>query len=256
MTFQNKKVLVVAKTYPNLSKKYDRTVCTAGIDLTTNSWIRIFPIRFFELPFLQRPKKYDVMDINVEPRADKFMRKESHKTDDSSINILYNISTANNWEGRKQILLPLLNNSVEELEVLYQKDHTSLGIIKPKRIMDFKVVPIEECRDWEKDLIEGRQKTLFGEYHSPLEKIPYKFSYVFKCNTPDCRTHDMMIEDWELCQLYRAERQKFGESVALQKVRQKYFDDFASKDIHLIMGTESNWNKWLIIGVFYPKLEA
>ena len=77
MTFEKKQVLVVAKTYPNLSQKYDRTVCTAGIDLNHKSWIRIFPIRFFDLPFPQRFKKYDVIEVEVEPTRDKFTRKES-----------------------------------------------------------------------------------------------------------------------------------------------------------------------------------
>lgn len=258
MTSEKKQVLVVAKTYPNLSKKYDRTVCTAGIDLKTNSWIRIFPIRFFDLPYSQRFSKYHVIEVEVERTNDKFTRKESHRANDDSIRVLRKIDTNNNWKERKAILLPLLEKSVEELQAQYKQDHTSMGIIKPKCIVDFKATPIERCRPWEKDLVMGIQQTLDGEnYQSPLEKIPYKFSYIFECNDPNCRIkHDLMIEDWEICQLYRSEKQRVGETEALQKVSQKYKEEFTTKkDLYFILGTESNWNNWLIISVFYPKKE-
>lgn len=258
MTFEKKQVLVVAKTYPNLSQKYDRTVCTAGIDLNCKSWIRIFPIRFFDLPFPQRFKKYDVIEVEVEPTRDKFTRKESYKTNDSSIKIIGNVDTSNNWDQRKKILLPLARKSVEELEKQYDNDHTSMGIIKPKRIVEFKITPIERCRDWEKDLVFGIQQTLAGDYKSPLDKIPYKFSYVFECDDYSCRkAHDLMIEDWEICQLFRAERERLGEDAALKKVAQKYYDEFTKeKELFFVLGTESNWNNWLIISVFYPKRET
>lgn len=255
MTFQKKKVLVVAKTYPNLSKKYDRTVCTAGIDMNSMEWVRIFPIRFFDLPMKQRPSKYDIIEIKVKPTRDKFSRKESYKADDSSIKRIGNIGTQDNWKERKKIILPLVKKSIKELETAYKRNHTSIGIIKPKRIFDFKAVPVEECREWERDLIVGIQKTLFGEYESPLDKIPYKFSYIFECDDPSCTTkHDMMIEDWEICQLYRTLKYREGEKTALKKVKEKYLNDFTTKkDLYFILGTESRWNKWLIIGVFYPK---
>jgi hypothetical protein len=109
-----------------------------------------------------------------------------------------------------------------------------------------------------KNWLWGIQQTLDGiNYKSPIEKIPYKFSYVFECNDPNCNTkHDLMIEDWEICQLYRSEKQRVGEEEALKKVAQKYKDEFLTKkDLSFILGTESKWNKWLIISVFYPKKE-
>jgi hypothetical protein len=233
-------------------------VCTAGIDLNKKSWIRIFPIRFFDLPFPQRFKKYDVIEVEVEPTRDKFTRKESHKANDSSLKIIGNVDTSNNWGERKKILLPLARKSVEELEMEYDSDHTSMGILKPKRILEFKITPIERCRDWEKDLVLGIQQTLAGDYKSPLDKIPYKFSYVFECNDPTCvKPHDLMIEDWEICQLFRSERERLGEAAALEKVTTKYYDEFTKeKELLFVLGTESNWNNWLVISVFYPKKEA
>ena len=106
MTYQKKQVLVVAKTYPNLSRKYDRTVCTAGIDLQAKSWIRIFPIRFFDLEYAKRFSKWDVIELEVEPTKDKYLRRESHHAHDSSIQKLRHIDTKNNWEERKESSFP------------------------------------------------------------------------------------------------------------------------------------------------------
>jgi len=152
------------------------------------------------------------------------LARKATKPKDDSIQILQNISTGGNWEKRKEILFPLLSKSVEDLRSKYEVDHTSMGIIKPKRIVDFVATPIERCRDWEKDLVMGIQQTLDGiHYNSPLEKIPYKFSYVFECDDPSCKIqHDLMIEDWEICALYRSEKQRLGEKESLVKVAEKY----------------------------------
>jgi hypothetical protein len=71
----------------------------------------------------------------------------------------------------------------------------------------------------------------------------------------------MMIEDWEIGALYwNCLRNAEGvASVALQKVKQKYFDDLAlKKDLYLFLGTTAEghrrrWsNPFVIIGTFYP----
>lgn len=68
----------------------------------------------------------------------------------------------------------------------------------------------------------------------------------------------LMIEDWEIGQLYWNCLERYGESQAVQKVRQKYFDDFAkTKDLYLFLGTTREWhgrakNPYVIIGTFHP----
>jgi len=253
-------VLVIVKTYPLLNKKHDKLVCVAGIDLETKSWIRIFPIRFFKLPKSQRFAKFDIIELEVEPTLDPRRRKESYKAKDTTIKIVGKIDTENNWAKRKQILEPLLQKSVEHLKEQNAKDKTSLGIIKPKTPIVFKIESTSAYRPWEKALVTGSQLTIDGEpYESPLEKIPYRFAYVFKCNDPNCNsTHDLMIEDWELCRLYLRCKEKVNdEKIACSKVREKYGDKFlAENDVSLVLGTEINYGKWLIIGVFYPKKQS
>lgn len=252
MTFTKKRVIIVAKTYPNLSEKYEETVCVAGIDMQTGNWIRMFPIGFRKLPREKQFKKFDIIEVEAESYNDKYTRVENHKVKDKSIVIIESL-LATNWEERKRILFPLLANSIEDLEAIRDSDHRTLGLIKPREIIDFYKKNIADCRDWEKDLINGTQKQLFGTYQSPLEKIPYWMGYNFTCNNDSCKGHNMMCEDWELMQLFRAMKIKYKtDEMAFSKVKEKYFDWMNTRDVYFVMGTESRWNNFLIVSVFYP----
>lgn len=255
MTYHKCELLLIVATYPNLSKKYDKTVCMAGINMKSYEWMRIYPVPFFDIPVAKRPHKWERLEIFVEHNSsEKFKRKESNKIDYTRIRKLGGITTKDNWTNRNNIVYKNIAPSIEFLEEAYNKDKTSLGFIKPKYITDFYVEPIADAREWEKELVEGSQRMLFGEeYRSPIEKIPYRFAYKFRCND-ECRGHDLMVEDWELFALYRG-LIKRGDNVqtAIQKCIKKYKDEFLStKDIGFFVGTESRWNNWLIIGVYYP----
>jgi len=55
-----------------------------------------------------------------------------------------------------------------------------------------------------------------------------------------------MIEDWEICQLFWncLARADGDEAVALQKVKEKYDDDFLTKkDIHLFLSRKNSFIK-------------
>src|SRR3989344_1497836 len=256
------KILIVAKTYPNLSSKYDETVCVAGLK-ENGEWIRIFPIRYRKLPYSQQFRKFDIIEADIDKINDKYIRKESHKVKDETIKIIGGLSVStdklskkealDNWKKRREIMLKSINSSIEELENERDINNKSIGIIKPFKILDFYKKKIEDCRDWEKDLINGTQKTLFGDYKSPLDKIPYWIGYNFICNGKNCKGHDMMCEDWETMQLFRRMREKYNDDeVAFSKVKEKYLEWIKDRDLYFVVGTESRWNKFLIISLFYP----
>ncbi|MCR4369446.1 MAG: hypothetical protein NUV67_06080 [archaeon] len=248
------KILVVAKTYPNLSKKYVETVCIAGIN-DRGEWRRIYPIPFRKLPFEKRFTKYDWIEADIEKNIqEKLKRLESYKVDANTIRVIKKIGTGKNrdWQERNSVILPLKNSSLEELKKL-KSEKKSLGLIKPI-VVDFIRTPLEKCRDWERELIEGSQRTLFETgYQSPLEKIPWKFSYIFKCNNSQCKGHNIMCEDWELLQSWRSWRKNYpSDSELWEKIRERYFELMKKRDLHFFMGTESRYNKFLIIGLYYP----
>jgi len=82
----------------------------------------------------------------------------------------------------------------------------------------------------------------------------------------DCngKQSKMMIEDWEIGQLYWncLARHEGNEAKAVEDVKKKYFDDFAkTKDLHLFLGTSqlhhlTGKNPFMIIGTFHPKIET
>ncbi|MDP6379991.1 MAG: hypothetical protein QF662_01490, partial [Phycisphaerae bacterium] len=59
-----KRILVTVKAYPNPSKKYRETTCTAGI-VPGEGWIRLHPIQFRLLPGSQQYKKYQWISVHV-----------------------------------------------------------------------------------------------------------------------------------------------------------------------------------------------
>jgi hypothetical protein len=144
---------------------------------------------------------------------------------------------------------------------------TSLAVFKPTDIIKFTITPVE--REWNKKKLEklrqDRSSNLFAQEEEDLfevvRKLPYKFSYVLRdCNGKQSK---MMIEDWEIGQLYWncLARHEGNEALAVADIKKKYFDDFArTKDLHLFLGTSqlhhlTGKNPFMIIGTFHPKIE-
>ena len=142
--------------------------------------------------------------------------------------------------------------------------NVSLAIFKPASIVKLEWEETE--REWKDEWKALRkQGDLFAADKDPeilIPKLPYKFSYVFTDETGKQRK--LMIEDWEIGSLYWncLKVANGNEAQALQKVKQKYENEFKGKDIHLFLGTTKEWhtrrarNPFVIIGVFYPKKEV
>ena len=54
---ERKRIYIVVKTYPTISKEYSELVCTAGI-LEDGSWIRLYPVQFKKLDINRKYPKY------------------------------------------------------------------------------------------------------------------------------------------------------------------------------------------------------
>jgi len=141
------------------------------------------------------------------------------------------------------------------LEALYDSERISLGIVRPKRVLDLKATAVE--RQWApKYQALWSQLRLFGE-QKPLRKLPYKFQYVFECEDSE-KPHQVMNEDWELGVLFLKQLdKKDSEKAAIESIRQKFFDEICreDKDTRLLMGTRHPYNEWLVVGTFWPPKE-
>ncbi|MEZ0611366.1 hypothetical protein ACAW74_22840 [Fibrella sp. WM1] len=251
------RVLIAVKTYPSISTTYDELVCTAGF-LEDGSWIRIYPIQFRNLDYSQQYKKYDWIEIDLVKNTKDF-RPESYRpvTIDVVATNAGHIGTDNHWQERKAIALKNVYTDLAAMiaDARDTTKHVSLAVFKPTKILDFKIEAVD--RDWDKDKLDQMQQlNVFVERKSKREivkKLPYKFSYVFEDETGN--QSKLMIEDWELGALFWKYE---DEKEACQKVKEKYFDDFAkTKDLHFFVGTtlsnhHKSKNPFIIIGTFHP----
>ena len=247
------KVLITVMTYPHPSQGYQELVCTAGIT-EDGEWVRLYPVDYRYRPQHQQFHKYQWIEVELAERGTgSDPRKESRKPSLDSIRPLGEPLPARNWEDRCQIVNKLPTHPVNELTVLYDQDKTSLGIVRPTRILDLK---IEESDpnwkpEWQSVL---NQLRLFGPQPKQLAKIPFEFRYVFECKDSS-KPHTAMITDWELGALYLREVKRLGnERRAVESVKNKFFDELcgSNKDTRFFMGTTLPYNKWIVLGVFYP----
>lgn len=270
MKIERVRVLILVKTYPVLSKKYGELVCTAGLT-EDGKWIRLYPLPFRLLHAEKQFTKYQWIEVDVQKKEDDYRPESYRVVNVDTITLLNKIDTSNGWKERKRILFRSIRifSNIHELIELAQKENTlSLALFKPKRIIDFVIEPSERTWDLEKEgksysaiqqgsLFDSEEERERRETFRIVKKIPYKFSYRFLDeNEVECK---LMIEDWELGQLYwkYVAHRKESEEVALNKIRQKYFDDFLSKDTFLYLGTTKQYHGWalnpfIVIGVFYP----
>jgi hypothetical protein len=261
------RVLITVKTYPLPSGKYDELVCTAGF-LSDGKWIRLYPIPFRALPYGNQYSKYHWVTVDL-VRNRKDFRPESYrpKHDVESLEVGEKIGTGKNrdWQERKQFVLNEVFTSMGEIIKLAKSEvNKSLATLKPRQIEDLIIEPDE--REWKAAWRDQLlQYNLFdvdeqgqGKTRSVLRKLPYKYFYKFT-SEGDTRPHKLMIEDWELGALYWRcyNTHNHDEKKANALVREKYLDEFRTKDIYFFLGTTQQFhniapNPFIIIGLFVP----
>ena len=248
------RLLITVMTYPHPSQGYQELVCTAGVT-EAGEWVRLYPVDYRYRPTTQRFRKYQWVEVDLAPtgtRNDK--RKESRRPDLDSIRIVGPpLPTANAWAARRAIVDRMAHRTLSQLKALYDTESASLGIVRPSRVLDIEVTPVEPRwkPEWQRLFSQVR---LFGEQQKPLRKLPYKFQYVFECEDSE-QPHRAMIEDWELGVLFLKESERLGsDEAAADSVRKKFLEELCApdRDTRFFMGTRFPYNTWLVVGVFWP----
>lgn len=249
----NKRVLITVRTYPVPSKNSIEASCTAGID-EDGHWIRLFPVPYRFLDPDQRFRKYQLIEASV-TKSLSDSRIESYKLNIESINILSApMPSSDRWEARKAKVLPLITPSLCYLQNERDLNKApTLGLFRPRTITAFKIQPTRAT--WSvKELARLRQSPMFGRLPKhELQKIPYDFSYDFKCDEPNCRGHELKCTDWEIGAAYLSWKRKYGNGWEA-KFRQRFETEMALvNDTHFFVGTLSTHpGEWIIVGLFYP----
>lgn len=254
MSLETKQVLITVKAYPNPSKKYGETVCCAGIDLDTHSWIRLYPIQYRDLEFSRRFTKYDIIAVNC-GKATHDHRVESYHVDQDSIRVLRHLDTKHKWQARREVVLPTASSSLCEIQAMVEQNR-SLGAFKPCDV-DF---------SWQKAPVEDQAKreacydqlSFFDRRKKAIERVPFDFYYHFRCaGKCDCPAHKLKIVDWEMGEAYRKWRDESdSEGELFQKIRQEWLTEICSdeNDVYFYVGNMQRLrDQFLVLGVFYPK---
>jgi len=243
--------LVTAKTQPIPSTKYRETVCTAGIT-EGGEWVRLYPVpfRYWEGP--QQFGLYDWVEVPARKRPPGSDKRKENWAPAGELRVLEQVGTQDKWAERKRLLLPRVAPSLEWLHEEYERDGTSLGIIRPAEVLD--VVVEADDSDWTpRQQAALEQMALDGSKPKALEKPGHWFSYRFRCDGANCRGHCLQILDWGLYELYRTTKHRRDEGAAVEGTREKCWELVASdKDPYFFVGKHSRYPGFMVIGMFYP----
>ncbi len=258
------KIIVLAKTYPEVSSKYGPLVCVAGVTLK-GEWRRLYPIQFklfYDKEFEHAKfKKWDIIEVET-TTAEHDPRRESRKVVDWRA--IRPISHVRDWSLRLYITSRFLDPSIEDIV----NSGKSLGIVKPRSIKKFYRKERARIRDrGELQVLERMEAVsltqyieMGDEYLLPEvkrrevipEELPW-LGYRFVCEGEGCKGHDMMVIDWEIQELYRKLRQERNEEEAFEKTKEKAMWMATERNLYFVVGNTWRYHKsFMIIGLIYP----
>jgi hypothetical protein len=261
--YTERKILIWGKTYPELSKKYIETVCTAGV-LESGKPVRLYPITYRYLNDEQfRLYQWITAGLVKNPND---ARPESYKIDRDSIILGEKLPATDDERGKRAEFMfrdeTWQFESVDDLQQAQKKDRTSIGIVTPREITRVEASDRseEDARSFDekfedlKKTVEAKraQIQMFEDAIPPemktLEFLKSRVMVSWLCNAKDCSGHKMQVLDWGLCELQRRE----GSEAAVK--RMKEVCNLNNHDLKFFLGNLFQYpTSFLIVGMWYPK---
>lgn len=254
---QRRRIRILVKAFPQPSKKYEETVCCAGVTEDGKELLRLFPIRYRRLAKGEQFDRYDLVELTM-TKATSDARPESYHIDEASIRLIEKDKLAD--ESKVRLWRPFIAPSIGVLSEENKAKGRSLGIIKPQpETLKFVVKDaIDSSADDQEvaNLVFNQQASLLEEPLKPLERPKHSFYYQFTCTDPSRCTcannpHNHQIHDWEVQATYFNYMLKYKtEEEVLVKMAQKYQDEFPRRNLHFILGTmAAHPRTFIIIGL-------
>jgi hypothetical protein len=259
-----RRVLIIAKTYPELSSKYGETVCTAAVD-EEGTPLRLYPIPFRYLDGPQRFQRYQWVSLSL-TKSQHDLRPESYSLHPESITLGSTMPpTPDEWGKRADSVLKSQLWQYASMKALFraQREHSySLAFIRPLAINGVSArkrtthdaETFEQKLRWlkERNANARLQLELFENTMPPrmkhLEFVDERVCVDWRCADEDCAGHSMQVLDWEICELAR----KNGLDAAINKVRvlldlERYRSAFFLGNFFMYPAS------FAIIGLWYPR---
>lgn len=254
---ETQRVLIFAKTYPELSSRYRETVCTGGCT-EEGKPIRIYPIPLRYLPLLNRYKLYHWIEAPIR-KSEMDARPESFRVvDPRAIRLLSEAPSKRGWLERRNIIFRDRSwhyDCLEELKEKQKQDRRSLGLVNVSEVTRVELVEktSDERREHEEKLRNLKAAgSLFDTGQRDLQFLPFRIRLRWRCGEPGrclCRAkeHSATVMDWGLGELGRRE----GAEQALRKMES--LADLAKHDLRLFVGNlKSRQHIFGIVGLWYP----
>lgn len=247
-------VLVTVKAYPTVSTKYGEAICVAGIRLDTPSpeWVRLFPVRYRDLPPEKQFKKYEVITVQAQQHStDK--RVETWRPNVDSIERGAVVPAGGPWLARRKFVEPLLGPTMCQLHRGRKggAPGPSLGLVRPSKIRSIRV---ERESEWSPGQLGTVGQGSLLTTKAELVKPEYAFSYSYLCEEPDCKGHEQKIVDWELGETCRSWR--FQGDALVEAIKGKWLDEMCSESrepLFFVGDQHTRPGQFLVLGTFWPE---
>jgi hypothetical protein len=248
------RILMLVKTYPSPSGKYGEIVCTAGINIDTLEWRRVFPYPFRTVDEDVRFDKWDVVEMPLE-RTNNDKRPESRRlTDVNAIQVLEHIDVGDSfWTPRAPYFGVGLAKGVDEvLQQMLSEDRQTWGstirIVRAKP-GTARLIGEPQAATWDAEqqaklnrAKENLEQDMFADpelvkHFRTLERPPFSLRLEFQDLLG--KTHSLLLMDWEFPQLLRGEMLRKGsKEAALESVRFKVEQQIFAvhREPYLILG--------------------
>ena len=265
-------VLVLVKTMPQLSAKYNDTVCVAGLALDPLRWVRLSPVPFRYLALENQFTKYALIEVKVR-LSDGDPRFESLKIDASSIHAFKELSSRNGWRDRAWYVEPMGEVSLCQLRrnIDVHRNGPSLGLVRPQRgsvKLELEKTPPETPEQAKKrQSILLRQELDLDEAFADRRLVklaePPRLSgwFHFNCEgESECTGHKLGFIDWEFAAL-----QHNNKSLDIEGLKELLVANFetnptaSGKDLRFFVGNlhdAAKRNSFQVLGIYYPSEQA
>jgi hypothetical protein len=248
------RVLVTVKAYPSISTKYGEAICVAGIrlDSPVPEWVRLFPVRYRDLPLEKQFKKYEAITVEAQKHSTD-QRGETWRPNVDSIERGDVVPAGGPWLARRRLVEPLIGPSMCQLHRGRKGGGAgaSLGLVRPGRVRGIRVT---RESDWSAGQLGTVGQGSLLTTKTELVKPAYAFSYSYFCEEPGCKGHIQKIVDWELGETCRS--WSFQNDALVEAIKHKWHHEMCAetREPMFFVGDQHRYpGQFLVLGTFWPE---